>query len=547
MNKRTKRGLVVGLAVALVASIGVSTPVSAAKGDGPSVDATPVANLKKGGTFVWAINDLPDNFNPSQIDGNTADTSYIMGSTLPGFFYIDANGAWQVDKNYASKVELTSTKPQVVTYTLNPKAKWSDGKPVGLNDFVSFWRAQNGSNEAFEVVSTTGYENIKSVRRGASANQVVVTFSEVYADWIGLFSGLLPASLTKDPATFNTAWKSLPGVSAGPFIFQSKDVAANTVTMVPNKKWWGDKPVLDRIVYRAIPPATQMDALANGEVDYIDIGPDANAFARAKTLKGVSVHVSKAPNYRHMTFGSSTAVIRDKAVRQAIMMAMNRNAITKAMIGTIDRRATSLDNHVFVKGLSCYTNNSGVYGKFSLKMAKETLDKAGWKGTPRTKNGQQLKVAITIPSGVPTSAQEAQLMQATLAQAGITLEIRVVPLTDFFSKYILPGDFEMTVFSWIGTSLPISSSKSILRSDGEQNFGSIGSAAADKLIDRAQTELNQVKRCQLINQADKLLWEVGHSAPTYQRPNVTAKDRNLKNMGSWGFSSMDYTKVGFAK
>ena len=99
MNKRTKRGLVVGLAVALVASIGVTTPVSAAKGDGPSVDDTPVANLKKGGTFVWAINDLPDNFNPSQIDGNTADTSYIMGSTLPGFFYIDASGAWQVDKN----------------------------------------------------------------------------------------------------------------------------------------------------------------------------------------------------------------------------------------------------------------------------------------------------------------------------------------------------------------------------------------------------------------------------------------------------------------
>ena len=177
MNKRAMRGFVVGLAVALVASVGATTPVSAAKGDGPSVDATPVANLKKGGTFVWAINDLPDNFNPSQIDGNTADTSYVMGSTLPGFFYIDAKGAWQVDKNYASKVELTSTKPQVVTYTLNPKAKWSDGKPVGLADFVGFWQAQNGSNEAFEVVSTTGYENIKSIKKGASANQVVVTFS----------------------------------------------------------------------------------------------------------------------------------------------------------------------------------------------------------------------------------------------------------------------------------------------------------------------------------------------------------------------------------
>jgi peptide/nickel transport system substrate-binding protein len=547
MNKRTKRGLVVGLAVALLASVGVSTPVSAAKGDGPSVDATPVANLKKGGTFVWAINDLPDNFNPSQIDGNTADTAYIMGGTLPGFFYIDANGAWQVDKNYASKVELTSTKPQVVTYTLNPKAKWSDGKSVGLADFQGYWKALNGSNAAYEVPSNAGYEDIGSIRRGASANQIVVTFKTVYADWIGLFGGLLPASLTKDPATFNTSWKNAPGVSAGPFIFQSVNLAANTVTMVPNKNWWGDKPVLDRFVYRAIPPATQMDALANGEVDYIDIGPDANAFARAKTLKGVSVHVSKAPNFRHMTFGSGTPIIRELAVRQAIMMAMNRNAITKAMIGTIDRRATSLDNHIFVKGLSCYTNNSGNYGKFSIKMAKETLDKAGWTGSPRTKNGQQLKVAITIPSGVPTSAQEAQLMQSTLAQAGIALEIRVVPLTDFFSKYILPGDYEMTVFSWIGTPLPISSSVDIYRTTGGSNFGQIGSKKIDALLTQANTELDQVKRCRLANQADKLIWEIGHSTTNYQRPNVTAKDKNLKNMGSWGFSSMDYTKVGFAK
>jgi len=547
MKNRTARGLIVGLAVALVASVGVATPVSAAKGDGPSVDATPVANLKKGGTFIWAINDLPDNFNTSQIDGNTADTSYIMGATLPGYFYIDNKGAWQVDTNYASKVELTSTKPQVVTYTLNPNAKWSDGKAIGLADFQGFWQAQNGSNEAFEVVSTTGYENIKSIKKGKSANEIVVTFKEVYADWIGLFGGLLPASLTKDPATFNTAWKDAPTVSAGPFIYQSKDVAGSTVTLVPNKKWWGDKPVLDKIVYRAIPPATQLDALANGEVDYIDIGPQAPAYARAKTLPGVSTHISKAPNYRHLTFGSSTDIIRDKAVRQAIMMGIDRDAIAQAMIGTMDKRASSLDNHVFVKGLSCYTNNSGIYGEFNVKKAGQILDKAGWTGSPRTKNGKQLKVAITIPSGVPTSAQEAQLMQSTLAQVGITLDIRVVPLTDFFSKYITPGDFEMTVFSWIGTSLPISSSKSILRSDGEQNFGKIGTPAIDKLIDKAQTELDQSKRCALVNRADVMIWENGHSAPTYQRPNVTAKDKNLKNMGSWGFSSMDYTKVGFIK
>jgi len=40
-------------------------------------------------------------------------------------------------------------------------------------------------------------------------------------DWRELFTPLLPASLTKDAATFNTSWQSKPLLSAGPFAFES--------------------------------------------------------------------------------------------------------------------------------------------------------------------------------------------------------------------------------------------------------------------------------------------------------------------------------------
>jgi len=250
MSKHSIRRFAVVAAIAMLPVISASVPASAAKGDGngPDVNEQPVAKLKKGGTFVWAINNIPDNFNTSTIDGNTADTSYIMGATQPGFFSVDKTGALVVDTNYASKVELTSKKPQVVTYTLNPKAVWSDGKPVGLADFVGMWKANNGTNEAYESVSTTGYEDIASVKAGKSKNQVVVTFSKIYADWQGLFGGLLPASLTATPDAFNKSWLTTPTVSAGPFKYSSTDVAGSTVTLVPNPKWWGAKPVLSKII-----------------------------------------------------------------------------------------------------------------------------------------------------------------------------------------------------------------------------------------------------------------------------------------------------------
>lgn len=548
MKKRTFRRFAIVAAITLLPVVSASAAAQAKTGDGPDINAQPVGNLKKGGTFVWAINALPDNFNPSQIDGNVADTSYIMNGLLPSMFVVDTTGTLVVDKNYVTTVKLTSKKPQVVTYSINPRAKWSNGKTIGLADFVGTWKANNGSNPAFEVVSTTGYEDIASVKKGTATNSVVVTFKKAYPDWQGLFGGLLPTSLTASPTAFNTSWKNGPNLTAGPFKYSSTDVTAQTVTVVPNTKWWGPKPVLDKIVYRAIPPATQLDALANGEVDYIDIGPSSPNFKRAGGMSGVKVHVSKAPNYRHMTFGSKTSISRDVRVRQAIVMGIDRTTITRAMIGPIDPTATSMDNHVFVKGLSCYKDNSGIYGKQNLQKADALLDAAGWKGSPR-KNaaGTELKISITIPSGVPTSASEAQLMQAMLKPLGVTLEITVVPIGDFFDVYILPGDYEMTVFSWLGTIFPISSASSIFRTDGDQNFGKIGTAAIDTLFKKANEELDPVKRCVLANNADKLIWAVGHSMIMYQRPNVTATDGKLANMGSFGFTSIDYTKIGFQK
>ncbi|MEK7292904.1 MAG: ABC transporter family substrate-binding protein, partial [Actinomycetota bacterium] len=114
MNKRAIRRFAIVAAITLLPVVSASAAAPAKTGDGPDINAQPVGKLKKGGTFVWAINSMPDNFNTSQIDGNVADTSYIMGGTLPSMFTVDASGTLVVDTNYATTVKLTSKKPQVV-------------------------------------------------------------------------------------------------------------------------------------------------------------------------------------------------------------------------------------------------------------------------------------------------------------------------------------------------------------------------------------------------------------------------------------------------
>jgi|LakMenEpi03Aug12_release.lakeMendotaPanAssembly.Ray.scaffolds.fasta_scaffold41543_6 peptide/nickel transport system substrate-binding protein len=537
-------------ATALGVTLLAPTTVATAKELSPrQVNEKPISALKPGGTFIYAVNQMPDNFNTSHIDGNEAGVGYMQGTALPGVFTIDKYGAFVVDPLYASKAEVTSTSPQTITYTLNPKAKWSNGKSYGLADWVSHWKAVNGSNEAFEIVSSTGYEDIKSIKAGKNANEIVVVFSKTYADWQGLFSGILPAAVTATPAAFNTSWKTAPNASAGPFKYQGRDDTAKTVTYVRNPAWWGPKPVLEKIIFRSLPVASQIDALANGEVDHIDIGPSAPNFKRANGLPGVSVRVSVAPNYRHVTFGQKSEFMKDPLVRQAITAAVDRDAIARAMIGPMDPKVTSMDNHIFVKGLACYKNNSGALGEYNLQLADQLLDKAGWLlvGGKRTKNGVVMDLKVTIPAAVPTSAQEALMIVSMLKPLGIDLTVDVVPSDPFFDDYVLPGNYDMTIFTWLGTPLPISSASSIFKTDGDQNYGKIGSAAIDKLFVEANSVLDPDKRCAAVTKADALIWKLGHSIIMYQRPNIIGIDAKVANMGAWGFTSADWTKVGFVK
>ena len=62
---------------------------------------------------------------------------------------------------------------------------------------------------------------------------------------------------------------------------------------------------------------------------------------------------------------------------------------------------------------------------------------------------------------------------------------------------------------------------------------------------QAAGSLDQNQAFQLINQADAKIWQLVHSIVMYQRPQMTGVNKNLANVGSYGFAQPDYTKIGF--
>jgi peptide/nickel transport system substrate-binding protein len=513
------------------------------------------SKLTQGGDLRWAVGQLPANYNYNELDGTLQDNFQIVSALLPAAFDSTADASLKVNTDYFTKIELTSKSPQTVTYDINPKAAWSDGKPITADDLIAQWKALNGTNKAYNVSSITGYDQVASVAQGSSAKQAVVTFKNPYADWQALFSPLYPASTNNDPNVFNKGWIDKPLQTAGPFMVQAVDTTAKTITLARDPKWWGDKAVLDRIIYRAIDLDAQIDALANGEVDFIDVGPNVNNLKRAEGIANVDIRRAGGPNFRHITFNGSSPVLSDVNVRQAIAKAIDRQTIADAMVGPLGGDHTKLDNHIFMRNQQGYQDNAGALSKPDVKAANDQLQAAGWTRTgdtgTRTKAGKPLEINFVIPSGVATSAQESQLVQGMLAKVGVKVNIQTVPTDGFFDKYVSPGNFDLTVFSWIGTPFPISSSSSIYAepkgAEIQQNYARVGSAQIDKLFDDAAHELDPAKARDLANQADKLIWDEVHSITLYQRPDIVASKKTLANYGALGFASVKYQDIGFTK
>ena len=522
------------------------------------LNAQPRDKVKDGGVLRWAIDEFPSNWNYNQVDGTLGAAYDVEAALMPTTFNVDEKANVTPNLDYLVSAKVTSTTPQVITYELNRKARWSDGKPITAADYIAQWKALRSATSDYQVSSSTGYESISSTTVGKDAYEVVTTYSKPFADWQSIFNPLYPASANATAAAFNKGWINKIPVTAGPFKLEKIDQTAQLITVVRDPAWWGKPAKLDKIVFRTLASDAIVSSFANGEVDFGEIGPDPSGYKRALGVTGGAVREAGGPDFRHFTMNGASPMLSDQRVRQAFTLGVDRQVIARADLTGLNWPTATLDNHFLVNTQAGYKDNTGGLGTYDTAKAGTLLDDAGWKlnGAFREKGGKQLKLRFVIPAGVPTSKQEGELVQGMMKKIGVNLDLQTVPSDAFFDKYVTPGNFDITAFSWIGTPFPISSAQSIYAkptkdAKGElqiqQNYARTGTAAIDKLMGDAATTLDKGKALDLINQADAQLWQLGHSLTLYQRPQLLAVKATLANLGAFGFKSPVYEAMGFGK
>ena len=280
-----------------------------------------------------------------------------------------------------------------------------------------------------------GYENITSIEPGADKFEVVITFDDVYPDYQSLFGGpgVLPAE-SLQPDTYVDGWTDLNmDWFTGPFILDSLDTTQGIVTLVPNPNWWGDKPLLDKLIYRVVSVDAWPTSYANSELDSFDIGPDPNGFQIANTTPGATVRAAAGPNFRHITFNTTAGLVADQTIRQAIVRSLDRGEIGSSDLAGIPWPAQPLNNHIFVENQAGYVDNAGDFA-YDPDRAMADLDAAGWvvgADGIREKDGQRLEHQLQPAGRCAGVGERGSLVQSQLAEVGIEINIVDVPVEDF--------------------------------------------------------------------------------------------------------------------
>ena len=452
-----------------------------------NINPQPRDSLQQGGTLRLQVASLAENWNPNHPDGNERDFSNVLQPMTYFPWLIDNEGVATLNDDYVLEF-AESDDYLTLTYTLNPEAVWHDGSPITAADWQATWNALSGLNPEFQVVSKEGYDLITSVEQGADEFEVVVTFCQPYPDHEALFSPLAPAASYADPETYNTAWIGPINNDwmTGPFEVGSYDEAAQIVELVPSDTWWGDEPLLDSIQFTVISEDATPQAFANNEIDSFDIGPDPNGYALAFNTPGAEIRAATGPNWRHVTLnsGPNGGLIQDQVVRQAIQMSLDRAAIGVSDLAGIPWPAKPLGSHVFVENSPFYVDNSGEFGTYNPDGAMALLEENGWVAGAdgvREKDGQRLTVRHSQIVGVPVSENEAQLVQAQLAEVGIEVEIVDMSLQEW-GNILVAGEFEMMAFSWAGTPFPFRGLDQLFGNGSESNFGFSNIPELDPLL-----------------------------------------------------------------
>jgi len=524
-----------------------------------SVNEKPAADLEQGGKVTLPLGNIGPDFNGFSNNGNSADNSALQIPMNPvavnsggigGCWKLDFEGKASPNKDFCEEVtnEVKDGK-QTITVKVNEKATYNDGTPIDVKAFQNTWNILKSPDAGYDIVSSGAYEFVESVEAGSSDKEVIVKTSQPVYPLEDLFFGLIHPAVNT-PQIFNEGFNGElhPEWMAGPFKLDLYDTAAKTVTLIPNEKWWGNKPVLESVVFRQLETSAQIAAFKNGEIDAMS----ANTIALYKQLEGTKdSEVRRGQRLFAGGMNINAQKITDVAVRKAIFAAVDREALRKVRFNGLNWEEPSSGSMMLLPFSEYYQDNYPVK-ETGPDAAKKVLTDAGYTANANgimEKDGKPAAFKISNFGDDPTTLAFTQTLQKQLQAGGMDVGIDQRASADF-GKVIGGRDFDMSVSGYTVGADATSAVKQYY--DSKTNENQLGDAELDKKIaDLASIEDNAERNKAAMEVEKEHMAKYYSMGVVMNGPQISFVRTGLANYGPSLFQSLsqvpDWTTLGWEK
>jgi peptide/nickel transport system substrate-binding protein len=440
--------------------------------------------------------------------------------------------SWTVDGN-------------VWTFKLRPGVKFSDGTPLTAEDVVfTFERVPKVPNSPSPF---TLY--LKDVAKTEAVDPQTVRITTKGPSPLLLPNlGQLPI-LSKKAASgpapegkTTTELNSGDGlVGTGPYKLVSWRRGAELV-LARNDNYWGKKPAWDKVVYRPMTnAASRVAALLAGDVDLIE-DPPTDDLPRLKKDKNLTIQETPSVRVMYVAMdqfaepspgitdadGKPLAKnpLKDKRVREALSLAIDRKAIEERVMGGVAKPAGNLLPYPMFGASKAHADAP----KPDVNKAKQLLKDAGYP------NG--FSITLGAPSGrYINDSKVAQAIASMWTRIGVKTAVEASAPPVFF-KNRDSYKYSAYLAGWSVTSGEMSNALGSLavtpdptKGLGTTNRGRYSNPKMDELYMQAATTMDDAKRAELLSKAADMVMDDYGILPIHFELSVWAMKKDVSYPG----------------